>query len=135
MRWAILIICGLIILLPSGLIPTPTPGPDKPDDVQPEPAPTELARKVAAALEAAPPGTADLYAGWFMAISDTLKNGDEPVPVLRSAWVKAKSNLGIPDLLSGILSEYLSEFEGQNPDRAAYAKRWDELAAACLEAK
>ena len=128
MRVAILIACALLVFGPmllDGNVP------DVPDVPEPE-VMSELAIEIRAALKDSPEDTVEVYAGWFRAVGDSLA-GDESMPKLKTAWIKAHKLLGIPSLLSQIVAKKLNPLDEAGASREEFAKVWNELADACEE--
>lgn len=136
MRYALILICALVLLQSfDGPDPVTPPGPDPepaPLPVNPD-VPEDLVQSVKAALADSPRGTAEKYAGWFLAVGDTLE-GDRPIRELRSAWIEARKTFELPGVLSKVVKRQMEPFEEGEIDRDKYAEAWDELAAACVEA-
>jgi len=129
MRTTILIVCALVVLVPLTFQkqqPTPDPSP-APDEL------SELAVEIQTALEGQPDDMAARYAGWFRAIADTLANGDESIPQLRKAWVKADQIIDLPGVLGDIVKRETADYETTGVDRDDYAAVWVKLADACEE--
>jgi len=121
MRWVLVVLCVVVVLWPVG----------SPTDVSPEL--SELATEIQSQLSDAPDDTAAMYAGWFFAMRDTLTESDEKTARIRQAWIESKRTLGVPSLLGEIAARELKPYDGEKPDRAAYAAAVERLGNACAE--